>query len=74
MSAEKAIVVEEKEDGTVLVQRQDGSIWVLDPKVGWCNWAWKYEGKEVDLEFGNRESRLTNDKGESCDFWTEKPL
>lgn len=74
MSTEKAIVVEEKEDGTVLVQRQDGGIWVLDPKAGWCKWAWQYEGKEVDLEFGNRESRLTNDKGESCDFWTEKPL
>lgn len=71
---ERAIVVEEKVDGTVVVQRAGGDMWLLDPKAGWCRWAWKYEGKEVGLEFGNRESRLVNDKGDSCDCWTEKAL
>lgn len=71
---EKAVIIEEKVDGRVIIQRAGGDQWVLDPKVGWCKWAWQYEGREVDLEFGNRESRITNDRGESCDCWTEKPL
>lgn len=71
---EKAIIVEEMVDGRVVIQRLEGDQWVLDPKVGWCKWAWHYEGREVDLEFGNRESTITNDRGESCVCYTERPL
>jgi hypothetical protein len=71
---EKAFLIREFPEGSVIIERANGEKWKLDAKRSWCRWAWQYEEKSVRLKFGYTSCTLVNDEGESCEFWTEEQL
>lgn len=72
--AEPAILLKSENNGnTVVVMRRNGQKWLLMAKT-WCSWAWKYEGKEIWIEFSYTTTEAINDEGEKCEFWTEKQV
>ena len=67
---EDALLVEDLHTGELIVERANGERWILDAKKGWCPWGYEFEGKRVQLRFGDVTSFLVNDRGERYEFWT----
>lgn len=70
---EEAFVVKDFNGRKVLVQRASGEKWILEAKT-WCIWSWRYEGRKVLLKFGYVSSKLINEDGDVCEFWTRESL
>ena len=73
-ASEDAVILKDLGNGKLIIERANGEQWILDAKVSWCSWSWRYEGKKVSLHFGPWSSRLTSEEGEVCDFWTEEQI
>ena len=70
---EQAIIIKDFDGDKVIVERANGEKWILEAKT-WCSWSWRYESRKVLLKFGYVSSKLINDDGDVCEFWTEEEL
>lgn len=66
---EEAIIVKSLSRRKVIIQRANGEMWMLETKTSY-NWFWKYERRKVLLQFGHTSSKLINNAGDVCEFWT----
>lgn len=70
---EEAIIIKDFDGDKVIIERANGEKWILEAKT-WCSWSWRYEGRKVLLKFGYVSSKLINDEGNVCEFWTEEEI
>jgi len=70
---EEATIIKDFDGDKVIIERSNGERWLLEAKT-WCSWSWRYEGKKVLLKFGYVTSKLINDEGDTCEFWTEDEI
>jgi len=70
---EEAIIIKDFDGDKVIIERAYGEKWILEAKT-WCSWSWRYEGRKVLLKFGYVSSKLINDEGDVCEFWTEQGI
>ena len=70
---EEAIIIKDFDGDNVIIERANGEKWILEAKT-WCSWSWRYEERKVLLKFGYVSSKLINDDGDVCEFWTEEEI
>jgi hypothetical protein len=70
---EQAVLSQDDFGSELRVIRENEEIWVLVAKTN-CFWARQYVGRSVWLKWGPIESKIMNDEGETCDFWTRKRI
>ncbi len=70
---EQAVLTEDDYGTELRVVRENEEVWVLVSKTN-CFWTRQYVGRSIWLKWGPIESKLMNDEGETCDFWTRKRL
>lgn len=68
---EQAVLSQDDFGSELKVIRENEEVWVLVAKTN-CFWTRQYVDKSVWLKWGPIESKLMNDEGETCDFWTRK--
>ena len=70
---EQAVLTQDDFGSELKVVRENDEVWVIVAKTN-CFWTRQYVGKSIWLKWGPIESKLMNDEGEICDFWTRKRL
>ncbi|MFW6026460.1 MAG: 4-fold beta flower protein [Candidatus Woesearchaeota archaeon] len=72
--AEPAVLAKNIDNGDqIIILRTNGEAWLLDA-ITWCNWAWKYEGSQVWINFGSLKTEIMNNDGQLTEFWTKNKI
>ena len=70
---EQARIIKDFNGMRVIIERANGEQWLLEAKI-WCNWSWLYERRRILLKFDYVVSKLINDNGDVCEFWTKEQI
>lgn len=72
-NCEPGILIKDFDGDKVIILRSNGEVWLLEA-ITWCRWSWRYEGEIVWIKFGYTTTKIMNEDGDICEFWTEEEI